>query len=75
MAEGNILMKKNNPKDIIYAVTVLLLKDETVELAGETSMDADSTFKLNEDKAYRIICDVKNKLETERIANMFTEGE
>jgi len=70
MAEGNLLMKKCNSDGILYAITVLLFKDESVELAVETS-SGDGSFKLNYDKAYRLICDIKNKLEVKRVADIF----
>ena len=70
MAEANMLMNQKKPDDIVYGVTILLLRDETVSLAGETVSDK-GVFELNEDKAYRLVCDIKHKLELNRLSRLF----
>ncbi len=74
MVEANMLMNQKKPDDIVYGVTILLLRDETVDLAGETVSDK-GVFKLNEDKAYRLICDIKHKLELNRLSRLFVSAD
>jgi len=69
-SSGSLLIKKeedkNESKKIDSAFGIVLFKDGSVEIAPQLTVKGQVFEFTNIDEAYRIICDMKNKLENMR---------